>query len=217
MADQPEAADPAGIELAEPSIERLVRAHHEAVFRLAYRLCGSVPDAEDLTQQVFLQAHAKVDQLRDLQRGRSWLFAILRNCFLKSRQRPVPVPVADADVRIEELPDPAAADSDIDGEALQAALNGLSEDFRLVLAMFYFEQLSYQEIAEALDLPLGTVMSRLARAKGHLRRRLAQRAGCPTHEADGHAEEPRRPAAPAALRGAHRGMAPDQEERVNHG
>ena len=61
----------------------------------------------------------------------------------------------------------------VDQEELGKALAELPDEFRLVVLMFYFEDLSYKEIAEQLELPIGTVMSRLSRAKGHLRRRLA--------------------------------------------
>ena len=63
-------------------IAQLVAEHHQAVYAYAFRLSGSVPDAEDLTQQVFLAAQRKLGQLRNLESVRSWLFAILRNCFL---------------------------------------------------------------------------------------------------------------------------------------
>jgi RNA polymerase sigma-70 factor (ECF subfamily) len=61
----------------------------------------------------------------------------------------------------------------IDQQGLAEALAELPDEFRVVVLMFYFEDLSYKEIAEQLELPIGTVMSRLSRAKGHLRRRLA--------------------------------------------
>ena len=67
-----------GLEVAQ-----LVTEHHQAVYRYAYRLTGSVHDAEDLTQEVFLAAQRKIGQVRRMDRVRGWLFAILRNCFLK--------------------------------------------------------------------------------------------------------------------------------------
>jgi RNA polymerase sigma-70 factor (ECF subfamily) len=62
----------------------------------------------------------------------------------------------------------------MDRDCLQSALDELPDEFRLVVTMFYFEELSYRDIAAALKLPLGTVMSRLSRAKGRLRQRLAE-------------------------------------------
>ncbi len=157
---------------AEMDVAQLVADHHQAVYRYAYRLSGSVPDAEDLTQQVFLVAQQKLGQLRSHQSARSWLFAVLRNCFLKSVQRPQPIPAASLQLNIDNIPLRVPPPEEIDGQRLQAALSELPETFRIVVLMFYFEDRSYREIAEELDLPIGTVMSRLARAKGHLRSRL---------------------------------------------
>jgi len=154
--------------------EQLVAEHHQVVYRYAYRLTGSVPDAEDLTQQVFLVAQQKLDQLRKVGNAQAWLFAILRNSFLKSRQRQRPVPAATLRLNIDSIPAEVPDDEDIDRQRLQNALDQLPADFRMVLLMFYFEECSYREIAESLDLPIGTVMSRLSRAKAHLRSKLLE-------------------------------------------
>lgn len=147
----------------------LVTAYSEPLFRYAYRLCGSATDAEDLTQQAFLVAHQKLDQVRSAECVRGWLFTVLRNCYLKSRRGKLGLTLADVDVNVLPAEPPK---SPLDGEELQEAINQLDDDFKVVVLAFYFENLSYKEIAERLEIPLGTVMSRLARAKAHLRRRL---------------------------------------------
>jgi len=152
-------------------IGTLVTEHHEALYRYAYRLSGSVPDAEDLTQQVFLVAQQKLPQLRDGQNARRWLYTILRHCYLKGFRRRVPVPAASLALDIENVAQ-EVIEREIDEERLQAALDELPENFKVVLMLFYFERRPYREIAKQLDLPIGTVMSRLSRAKGHLRQRL---------------------------------------------
>jgi RNA polymerase sigma-70 factor (ECF subfamily) len=158
---------------SQPSAEvvRWVADHHRAVYSYAFRLTGSVPDAEDLTQQTFLIAHRKTKQVRHKDKVRGWLFTVLRSCFLKLRRKKTPIPAGTLEYDIE-AEDRLPIDSEIDGERLQAALNELADEFRIVLAMFYFEECSYKEIAEQLGVPIGTVMSRLARAKSHLRKRL---------------------------------------------
>jgi len=167
--DPPHTADrPAAIDVAA-----LVRQHHQALCRYAYRLTGSTADAEDLTQQTFLTASRKIEQLRDAGKARSWLFTVLRSCFLKAKRKKVPIPVGSLEFDIEAVPRAAPRGEEIDGERIQAALNELPDEFRLVLVLYYFEERSYKEIAAELDVPLGTVMSRLSRAKSHLRRRLA--------------------------------------------
>lgn len=153
-------------------IAQMVAEHHQAVYRYAYRLSGGVPDAEDLTQQVFLVAQQKLGQLRNAASARGWLFAILRSCFLKTRARRTPVPAANLRLNVDTIPAEVPDEGDIDRERLQEAIDQLPSVFRLVLVMFYFEECSYRDIAESLDLPIGTVMSRLARAKGHLRSKL---------------------------------------------
>jgi RNA polymerase sigma-70 factor (ECF subfamily) len=157
---------------ARIDVAQLVAEYYRAVYRYAYRLSSSVPDAEDLTQQVFLVAQQKLGQLRNVESAQSWLFAILRNCFLKACQRRRPIPAANLQLNMETVPAEIPPDTEIDRERLQEALNQLPAPFRVVLVMFYFEECSYRQIAEGLDLPIGTVMSRLARAKRHLRSRL---------------------------------------------
>jgi RNA polymerase sigma-70 factor (ECF subfamily) len=173
------------------SIQRLVDEHLDAVYRYAYRLTGTVQDAEDLTQQVFLLAQQRLEQLREAQRARGWLFAILRNAFLKMVERTSPVTATSVGLNLETVA-AASEEAPVDSRALQAAIDELPAEFRLVVVMFYFEEASYREIAEKLQLPIGTVMSRLARAKRHLRSKL--------WEADGEATETKVATKPASAR-----------------
>jgi RNA polymerase sigma-70 factor (ECF subfamily) len=171
----PQAAENRGpaAETAAAELTSLVVAHHAAVYRYACRLCGCPIEAEDLVQQAFLIAHQKLHQLRDPQRACSWLLAVLRSCFLKSIRKARPVPAQNVYLEVDQVAVETPVVEEIDREQLAAALAELPDEFRLVLMMFYFEELSYQEIAQELEIPIGTVMSRLSRAKGHLRRRLA--------------------------------------------
>ena len=177
-----EAAGPGGSE-APPQAERcgqvgpadvlqLIGDHYAALYRYAFRLAGSQADAEDLTQQTFLVAHQKLHQLRAPDKADRWLFAVLRSCYLKSERKRRPVAAASVALDVECIPEEMPTDAPIDRQQLQAALDELPCDFRVVLAMFYFEQRSYREIAEELNVPIGTVMSRLSRAKERLRRGL---------------------------------------------
>jgi RNA polymerase sigma factor (sigma-70 family) len=148
----------------------LVERYYALLYRYAYRLTGSQADAEDLTQQAFLTAQAKWNQLRDETKAKSWLFTITRNLYLKELRATACV----SSSTLDELasippPDPGA---EFDLEQLQEALNDLPEEFRSPVILFYFEEFSYREIAEQMGVPMGTVMSRLARAKAYLRQRL---------------------------------------------
>jgi RNA polymerase sigma-70 factor (ECF subfamily) len=162
-------------------LPQLIDAHYEALYRYAYRLSGSAADAEDLTQETFGKALARLPQLREPERAKAWLFRILRNLYLhklRDQKRHKIVPL-DA---VGELPERSGDDPmpEIDPAKLQNALNELDETFRTPIILFYFEDFSYRDIAEQMELPIGTVMSRLARAKAYLRSRLA-----PGTEADG--------------------------------
>jgi RNA polymerase sigma-70 factor (ECF subfamily) len=164
------AADLAGAE----SLPQLIRDYAAPLYRYAFRLSGQASDAEDLVQQTFLVAQQKLHQLREAERASAWLYAVLRSCFLKSRRKQQPVSFDEQfpPDSIADQPDGDATGDWLDREALQLALSELPDEFRIVVLMFYFEELSYKEIAEQLELPIGTVMSRLSRGKAHLRRRL---------------------------------------------
>ncbi|MSR58338.1 MAG: RNA polymerase sigma factor [Planctomycetaceae bacterium] len=151
-------------------LSELVAQHYELLYRYAYRLTGSEADADDLTQQAFLTAQVKWDQLRDENCARSWLFTIVRNAYLKQLRLPSCLPSSALD-QVAEPPSPDEL-CDVDGEQLQNLLNDLPEEYRSPLILFYFEDFSYKEIAEHMGVPLGTVMSRLSRAKAWLRARL---------------------------------------------
>ncbi len=149
----------------------MIEQHYALLYRYAFRLAGSASDAEDLTQQTFLTAQSKLGQLRDPEHAKGWLCAILRNQYLKG----VRSSGAKLLTTLESLPEPPApmaADAPVDPEELQSAINSMPEEFRTPIILFYFEEFSYQEIAEQMGVPIGTIMSRLARAKSHLRGRL---------------------------------------------
>ena len=159
---------------AEVEIAQLVAEHHQAVYRYAFRLTGAACDADDLAQQVFLAAQQKLGQLRSPEAARCWLFTMLRNLFLKSRRRRRMLSPEDLEAGLEGIPAQIPDDDGIDREKLQQALNDLSPEARLAVVMYYFEECSYREIAQQLEVPIGTVMSRLSRAKAHLRARLIE-------------------------------------------
>lgn len=151
----------------------LVDQHYVLLYRYAYRLSGSSADAEDLTQQAFLIAQTKWDQLRDETRAKSWLFTIIRNAYLKQLRAEACLPAQSLD-DVAEPAENIDAD-DIDHEQLQNVLNDLPEEYRSPIILFYFEEFSYREIADHMGVPLGTVMSRLARGKAYLRTHLTAR------------------------------------------
>src|SRR5262245_52913575 len=154
------------------SVQGLVDEHYVSLYRYAYRLTGSATDAEDLTQEAFCKAQAKLSQLRDPHKAKAWLFSILRNAYLhrlREERKELLVSLEDVGDVPAAPPDPLPP---IDPARLQEALGDLPEGLRTPVILYYFEDFSYRAIAEQMDLPMGTVMSRLARAKAHLRARL---------------------------------------------
>jgi RNA polymerase sigma-70 factor (ECF subfamily) len=158
-------------------LRELIDSHYSSLYRYAYRLVGNENDAADLTQEAFTKAMGRLHQLREPQHAKAWLFRILRNAYLhrlRDERRHQVLPLDSVGDLAEELPD-LSPTTEIDPGSLQVALNELDETFRTPLILFYFEDFSYRDIAEQMDLPIGTVMSRLARAKGYLRERLFPR------------------------------------------
>jgi RNA polymerase sigma-70 factor (ECF subfamily) len=149
----------------------LVQEHYQFLYRYAYRLCGSIQDAEDLTQQAFLAAQRSLDQLRSGDKARAWLAAIVRNGYRRRFRNAA----RGQSVSLDSIPEPVQGpppDAPLDPDQLRAALAELPEEFRSALILYYQEHLGYREIAAALEVPIGTVMSRLSRGKAHLRQRL---------------------------------------------
>jgi RNA polymerase sigma-70 factor, ECF subfamily len=148
-------------------VQKLVASCYDPLFRYALRLGGSVPAAEDLVQETFLVALERVGQLHEPDRALAWLKTTLRNLFLAGLRRHRRE-CSEAEPELLAVAAPELADQAglLD---LPDALNRLSPEFRVVVIMFYGEGASYREIAQALEIPEGTVMSRLARARSALR------------------------------------------------
>lgn len=153
-----------------PTTNELIAQHSPLLYRYAYRLTGDSNDAEDLVQQTFLLAHQRNHQLREAGAARGWLISIVRNVFLKSLRH------RGCGRSLDEIEEPHAGDASLDlpirVEQLQQALLELAEEFRSPLVLYYFEEFSYQEIATHMQVPIGTVMSRLSRGKAYLKKRL---------------------------------------------
>ena len=154
--------------------EELVDAHYQALYRFAMSLARDSATACDLVQETFCIWASKGDQLRDRSKAKTWLFTTLHREFLSLRRRsskfsdePLDAETAEAIHSPEE-----DADRQLDGQRALELLAGLDETYRAPVALFYLQQHSYKDIAEILDVPIGTVMSRLSRGKELLRRKM---------------------------------------------
>lgn len=153
------------------NFELLVEQHYESLYRFALSLSSNPTDACDLTQQAFYVAQTKGHQLRDPSKVRNWLSTTLRRLFLQRRRHETRFPKLELDEA--ELPRVGADHiTRLDSQAVLSALRSLEDHLRVPLVLFYMEDLSYKQIAAALDIPIGTVMSRLSRGKMLLRQRL---------------------------------------------
>lgn len=157
-----------------PSFDEMVNVHYEALYRFALSLARSEADAYDLVQQTFYRWATKGDQLRNSSKAKSWLFTTLHREFLGHRRHEDKFPKVDIAVVAEgDLPAPGVSPANqLDGAAVMAALQRLEGTYRAPLALFYLEDNSYREIAEILNVPIGTVMSRIARGKALLREKI---------------------------------------------
>ena len=155
----------------EFSFENLVNAHYEPLYRFALSLARSEADAGDLVQQTFCRWATKGGQLRDRSKAKSWLFTTLHREFLGRRRHEDKFPKVEISaVNESELTvNSPSSEKRIDGASVMSALHRLDEMYRAPLALFYLEEHSYRDIAEILEVPVGTVMSRMSRGKELLR------------------------------------------------
>jgi RNA polymerase sigma-70 factor (ECF subfamily) len=164
------------ITMSSEAFTQLVDAHYASLYRFALSLARNSADAGDLVQQTFFIWATKGHGLREAAKAKSWLFTTLYREFLRGRRRDAratsleDLPPGEADVAAEEVDRVAR----LDAATVMAALQSVDEVFRAPLTLFYLEDLSYQEIAGALEVPVGTVMSRLSRGKSQLRAALAR-------------------------------------------
>jgi len=164
--------------MADLSFEEVVKAHYEGLYRFALSLSRSEADACDLVQQTFYRWATKGGQLRDPARVKAWLCTTLHREFLGQRRHADKFPKVEISTvdETELSAAPAPPERQLDGAAVMAALQRLDETHRAPLALFYLQDNSYREIAEILEVPVGTVMSRISRGKALLRAALLPKA-----------------------------------------
>jgi len=162
--------------MSNEAFTQLVDAHYTPLYRFALSLARREADACDLVQQTFYIWATKGEALREASKAKAWLFTTLYREFLRGRRRDAratsleDLPPGEQDIAAEEVDRVAK----MDAATVVAALQSVEEIFRAPLTLFYLEDLSYLEIAEALEVPIGTVMSRLSRGKTQLRAALAR-------------------------------------------
>lgn len=169
--------------LQNSDFEKLALPLLDPLYNFARWLSGDPDEARDLVQETFVKALRGLGSFQEGTNFRAWMFRILRNTFLTSR--------TGLDRRMTEQEDETGFDEAVvtldtpelavirqaDAEMVQQAIAKLTPAFREVLLLADIEEMKYQEVAEALGIPIGTVMSRLARARKHVREYIVQAAG----------------------------------------
>ncbi len=142
------------------------------LYNVALKYCKNVFDAEDIVQETYLTAFHKFHQLREKSKCKPWLLRILRNNFLKNYQRQKGrkrLPEIDYIEFLKTTQTPDDAEFLLAGEStrqvVQKAIDRLPKKYREVLILYYMDEMMYKDIAATLDIPIGTVMSRLTRAR----------------------------------------------------
>lgn len=171
---------------AAAQFKELVLCHLDLVYRIALRLTGNRHEAEDLTQETFLRAHRSFEQFELREYGaKPWLLKILHNVYLNRRGQAARSPSLIADLSLddfeaelsrESLPTLGDGQMNWEGfdEELKSAIESLTPDHRSVLLLWALGDLTYKEIGQVLDCAIGTVMSRLHRARQQLNEQLAE-------------------------------------------
>ncbi len=165
---------------AADQFETIVSEHYEPLYRFAMSLTRAEPDARDLTQETFYIWATKGHQLRDISKVKTWLFTTLHREFLMAQRRQGRFPHYELEEVAEQLTacTPAPADY-ADAPEVLSALARVDEIFQAAVALFYLEDCSYKDIAVILEVPVGTVKSRIARGIAQLRQILLPNGNVP--------------------------------------
>ncbi len=162
--------------VSKQKFKRLTYPHMKLLYNVALKYTGNIFDAEDIVQETYLMAFNKFHQLRDPSRCKPWLLRILRNNFLKSCQKTKSlqrlkegdyIDFLKTHIRRGDAEDELVKKSG--AQLIKAAIDKLPVKYREVLVLYYMDEMLYKDIARTLDIPIGTVMSRLTRARESLK------------------------------------------------
>ena len=157
-----------------PDFQHLVEEYYSPLYRFAVSLGKEEPDACALTQQTFMIWAAEGHQLRDPSKIKTWLFTTLYREFLAAMRDEQQFGEVEEDTGVVDAPQMEASMANaLDGAIIQDALHRLHFRYRGPVSLFYLKQHSYREIAEILEIPIDTVLSRISRGKAELRKALS--------------------------------------------
>ncbi len=167
------------------AFNELVQRYEKQVYALAYRLCNNYDDAEDIAAEVFLRVFNALPRFRGDALFSTWLYRVVTNVYLDTRKRKTSHPTSSLEEYLEaedggqerQVEDTAPSlqtqiEAEERREALRRAIDALPEFQKIMITLYHLEELPYERIAEILEMPLGTVKSRLNRARRALRDQL---------------------------------------------
>jgi RNA polymerase sigma-70 factor (ECF subfamily) len=170
----------------QEEFQRVALVHLDILYNTALRMTGNPPDAEDLVQETFLRAYKFFDKFKEGTNCKAWLFKIMKNNYINKFRKKAREPWTVSFDQIEEaqgpipepeasVPEEATISPDLDElveDDVKSALETLPPEFRMAVILSDIAGLSYKEIAEIMESPVGTVRSRLSRARGILQKKL---------------------------------------------
>jgi RNA polymerase sigma-70 factor (ECF subfamily) len=172
-----------------PDLESAIDQYYASLYQFAFSLVRNEDEACDLTQHTFFICASKGHQLRELGKIKTWLFTTLYREFLGRKRKQLRFPHVELESVKEQYAEPSASAPDrLDAAQALRALARLDQPFQAPIALFYLQDCSYQEIAEILQIPLGTVKSRLARGIAQLQKKM--NVSLPPHSPCGSQKEP---------------------------
>jgi len=148
----------------------------DSLYNLALRMTQHKQDAEDLTQEAVLRAYRFLTKFEEGTNFKAWIMAILRNVFINEYRRKTKEPQKIEFEKVEDfitIPEISGVQEEIFTENIKSSIDKLPEELRTTIILFYAEDFSYKEIAKIMDVPVGTVMSRLYTARQALKRQLS--------------------------------------------
>jgi RNA polymerase sigma factor (sigma-70 family) len=171
--------------------DALVRPHVLAMYRFAYRLTRSRPDAEDLVQDVLAKLYRRTDEMSQVRDLRPWLMRVVYHQFVDVIRRRRRAPTAMAEARVLEIVDPALGpDDQADvaqvSERVRSAMGRLRRDQQLLVGLHLIDGFTLEEVAQMLDVPLGTLKSRLHRTRAELKKMLRLEPSAPPERVKDH-------------------------------
>ncbi len=178
------------------AMDALLRRHYDRVHAVCRRIAGSTRDADDATQEAMISIVRAIGRFDGRSAFSTWTYRIATNAALdelRRRNRRPQLQVVDDTGRPRDEVDPAAqrhVEGVVDRQSIDDALDALPEDFRVAVVLRDVADLDYAEIAEALDIPVGTVKSRIARGRGHLADLLGNQGDRPRRPTDDPDDQP---------------------------